>query len=1022
MRTDEHHETQPKQKPQHELLHHMHSTEEPEAESDPCPVFCSTKDQEGRMPKSFMPVQIQPTKYYRIVYRGVVGLLKEPKVDSAKSGAYISYGEIVASSHELELSTMKDCAVSHTIKTEYQQRKQTSSDTSNSVLFDSSSASTASTAPPTRSSLPLAPTQHHATNDYVTRARGDYLIRVDEVLTGGYAIDAEVSTSRNQATPRRNNFSTKNCSTKKPTDESSMHSESVDHHGYLFLRQNGVAIAECIPSPPLLCQPGAFFYRVVSSSPLPIIAGPCADAPVTRSVALPGTVHEISLRMGSLVHGSINANGLEDGVVYLRLSHRKGWIADRRFTVSAKHGVNTRKQNAERQQLEIVMKDISEYVDVTNFSIRDDESVGGTSISSVSFVTPASVIRLRKTTRIRNGRTGSVSTRTRGNRSGMIVHQQSRNPGKRQNQMKMKKPEQTDVPSPISDVSLFSETSSMKNHKQRANIFLMRVIAPYGLKILDAPHFQVNNLIRGKMVSVPSSESYSGTLRNNTTASNHRSKAHHLGSVQKSYCRVCSWEFDATGKTRFLPHGALFEASKRVERAGTYTPGSFLIKLADGTGWAIVPKEEELALQYQAFHGLGTRKEEYSNRLKTHEEVGNAMILNDQRSSRSKKERHRWVRVVQQTGILVSCAPTIDDESISKTLPKSFSGTSQGLQELNSRGGYPPHDSDTASSVGTVLMDVFRPSSSDKHKQTPLSTAKSKYHHMNLMISCGMCLEIEQWEDSPNALNIDQHFVRLRGGQGWIPRIIQRNLCLVDVKPPSIRQGSFWYRVHTIQGVVVRTGPSGKASTIKSDTNISFRFECGEFLRASEVLAIDGTNEMNESLQDNDEMMRTKMKSSSECFAKLYRNKHSRRIHTLNSGAGSFLSLSTLTTPGEWVHVECNGVTYLEECTCPPTIQRHRDGWKYKVVSNSSVDVRRGPSFKAEKTATTISQGEVMLINERVTLNEEKMTWLRLKDGRGWVHDVDENGITLLVDAQELKIVKSAPTSNLLGRLFQSET
>lgn len=94
----------------------------------------------------------------------------------------------------------------------------------------------------------------------------------------------------------------------------------------------------------------------------------------------------------------------------------------------------------------------------------------------------------------------------------------------------------------------------------------------------------MNNLIRGKMVSVPSSEAYSGTLGNNTTASNHRSKAHHLGSFQKSYSRVCSWEFDATGKTRFLPHGALFEASKRVERAGTYTPGSFLIKLADGTG------------------------------------------------------------------------------------------------------------------------------------------------------------------------------------------------------------------------------------------------------------------------------------------------------------------------------------------------------------------------------------------------------------------------------------------------------
>ena len=35
-------------------------------------------------------------RYYRIIYRGFVALLNEPKLDSKKTGAYVSYGEIIA--------------------------------------------------------------------------------------------------------------------------------------------------------------------------------------------------------------------------------------------------------------------------------------------------------------------------------------------------------------------------------------------------------------------------------------------------------------------------------------------------------------------------------------------------------------------------------------------------------------------------------------------------------------------------------------------------------------------------------------------------------------------------------------------------------------------------------------------------------------------------------------------------------------------------------------------------------------
>eukprot|EP00553_Chaetoceros_curvisetus_P008243 CAMPEP_0204626638 /NCGR_PEP_ID=MMETSP0717-20131115/12439_1 /ASSEMBLY_ACC=CAM_ASM_000666 /TAXON_ID=230516 /ORGANISM="Chaetoceros curvisetus" /LENGTH=73 /DNA_ID=CAMNT_0051642645 /DNA_START=99 /DNA_END=316 /DNA_ORIENTATION=- len=44
-----------------------------------------------------------------------------------------------------------------------------------------------------------------------------------------------------------------------------------------------------------------------------------------------------------------------------------------------------------------------------------------------------------------------------------------------------------------------------------------------------------------------------------------------------------SWELDVSGKYRILPRGALFEASKRMEKADNLhyaPPGSGLIKLA----------------------------------------------------------------------------------------------------------------------------------------------------------------------------------------------------------------------------------------------------------------------------------------------------------------------------------------------------------------------------------------------------------------------------------------------------------
>jgi hypothetical protein len=60
-------------------------------------------------------------------------------------------------------------------------------------------------------------------------------------------------------------------------------------------------------------------------------------------------------------------------------------------------------------------------------------------------------------------------------------------------------------------------------------------------------------------------------------------------------------------------------------------------------------------------------------------------------------------------------------------------------------------------------------------------------------------------------------------------------------------------------------------------------------------------------------------------------------------------------------------------------------------VSESGVSVRKGPSFAAETTGIHLLAGESVLITERVTPPGEQIAWLRLQDGKGWVHDTGEN-------------------------------
>ena len=213
--------------------------------------------------------------------------------------------------------------------------------------------------------------------------------------------------------------------------------------------------------------------------------------------------------------------------------------------------------------------------------------------------------------------------------------------------------------------------------------------------------------------------------------------------------------------------------------------------------------------------------------------------------------------------------------------------------------------------------------------------------------------------------------------------------------------------------MTVRTGPSKRARPFKSSKDGSyFRFECGEFLRVSEILTIHGHADVDEKETDHGEPIT----HPSESFAKLYRNKSPNQqkqqqqqqqqqqlLQQQNSitNKKEFVPLSSYTSPGEWVHVHCNGNLYLEECVNPPRIKRDHDGWRYEVVHETGVEIRKGPSFLSKKAnGQTLQCNASILINEEVTADGETVTWLRLKDGRGFVNTLDENG-TLIVKKKE---------------------
>lgn len=451
-------------------------------------------------------------KYYRITYQGVVALLSEPHRNSQKSGAYVSYGEIIMSRHEVnvdeEENTTLDSATSATISPHSDLWTTVSPESpTQSVL--SQTATSVSSLDTLRTASTAAPSQITQTKSQTTLVGIKRLVRVDQVLTGGYAIDAtdapHLPEPQFSATPKHNNLAYVPMVGPCPLPLSDSNPENdegasnVPHaqienanYGYLYTRKKNMNIAERLSKPPLL-QTGTFLFKIVSSAPLPILTGPCIDAPRTRAMLLPGTVHEVCLKMTTD----------ESDLCFLRLSHRRGWITDRRVT--ALGGV-------------VKIGAIPAAKEVTDaIGDADDITVSAISLASASMTSNGSSVR-RRHRPPRRKREAAAAT---AEKSGLPRHiggqpaptTPSTTPQKNESPGRARLPDK--LPTPNSNVSILSDDESFdlgssyrfpsgltpdrsvsssrkRNHDPLApTFFLMLVNAPRGLKILDAPHFQV---------------------------------------------------------------------------------------------------------------------------------------------------------------------------------------------------------------------------------------------------------------------------------------------------------------------------------------------------------------------------------------------------------------------------------------------------------------------------------------------------------------------------------------------------
>jgi hypothetical protein len=356
------------------------------------------------------------------------------------------------------------------------------------------------------------------------------VIRVDSILTGGYAADAAAAEATRPVIDEGGGA--------HPGDNAKSVGSSRErrrHYGYLLLsdpRSSDRTIAKRLSASASAslrssCERGSFVYRVVSGAPVSILSGPSVDSVGLGMALLPGTVHEVSLRIS--VPLSPQPDDDDDGdrasetlvddadageVRFLRLGQRRGWVADRRIDATdSKLRVSYQMQDVtnedeSRGRSNHTLARWSEgagiggtgLVDASlSMSFEDTSSIRSSALYSAanasfyssilasSVLTPTTVKSQRRRNR-RRPRAGGGMERTQPLELTTLVREYKRVGESFEDQASS---------ITCGDVSTSGEGDHSSllpaQHRPTKSFYLMRVLAPLGLKILDAPHFQVRN-------------------------------------------------------------------------------------------------------------------------------------------------------------------------------------------------------------------------------------------------------------------------------------------------------------------------------------------------------------------------------------------------------------------------------------------------------------------------------------------------------------------------------------------------
>jgi len=436
-------------------------------------------------------------RYYKIVFQGVVSLLCNindyakitPHNESNCSGIYLTYGEIVATSVPEIIIPLNSYY-----------------STDSDIVDDDDDDDDDGNA-----------------EDHMKEPQKAMFIRVDSILTGGYATDAAVMASQ--------------------IDESGINLRKINEvghccndnaakrrcYGYLPLFVNGrstsekrpiavplsMAASECIRSS---CERGSFLYRVIARTPVSVLSGPSINAVQLGMGLMPGSVHEVSLRFSvplSLLNDEnhyVSKTSLIDNdaetseVKFLRLGKRRGWVVDRiidstdnklrsaylmqdvtneRFIPGGSViGVGTRHIDS---TLSMSFEETSSIHSSAMTSVADTSFYSSAHASSVA--TPTTVKLQRRRNRRRPRADGGMDS-TQSLELLKLV---------RENKCVGESFEEASsiTAGDVSSVSIVSGEGGQTSYahaqpRPNKNFYLMRVIAPLGLKILD--HFQVRSL------------------------------------------------------------------------------------------------------------------------------------------------------------------------------------------------------------------------------------------------------------------------------------------------------------------------------------------------------------------------------------------------------------------------------------------------------------------------------------------------------------------------------------------------